>query len=182
MAPIPRHCCGAPMSQCTSPSAGEVVGVEALVRWTHPRRGAIAPTEFVAVAEHTGLIEALTISVLRQALAQCRAWLERGTPLPVSVNVSAHDLREGFPRLVAELLAQYRVPARLMRIELTEGAMMTDPQRAEQVLRELRELGIRIAVDDYGSGYSSLAYLGKLAIDELKIDRGFVRDARESTT
>jgi diguanylate cyclase len=156
--------------------SGRVVGVEALVRWIHPRRGFIAPNEFIALAEHTGLIEPLTRCVLRQALRQCRVWLDRGEDLTVSVNVSAHDLHASFPGLVADLLAWHAVPSRLLRVELTEGAMMTDPERAHAVLRQLRDLGVRISVDDYGTGYSSLAYLGRLPIDELKIDRAFILD------
>jgi diguanylate cyclase (GGDEF)-like protein len=156
--------------------SGRVVGVEALVRWIHPQRGFIAPNEFIGLAEHTGLIEPLTRCVLRQALRQCRLWLQAGEELTVSVNVSAHDLHGTFPDLVADLLGAYGVPPRLLRVELTEGAMMADPTRAHAVLRELRDLGVCISVDDYGTGYSSLAYLGSLPIDELKIDRGFILD------
>jgi diguanylate cyclase (GGDEF)-like protein len=159
----------------------EVTGVEALVRWAHPRRGMIPPIEFVAIAEHTGLIEPLTRCVLRGALQQCRAWLDKDLRLPISVNISATDLQDGFAQLVGELLLAHGVPADCLRLEITEGAMMVDRDRARRVLEELRALGVRISIDDYGTGYSSLAYLGHLPIDELKIDRSFVAGLLSST-
>jgi EAL domain-containing protein (putative c-di-GMP-specific phosphodiesterase class I) len=152
----------------------QVTGVEALVRWAHPRRGMIPPVEFVAIAEHTGLIEPLTRCVLRGALQQCRTWLDKGMHLPVSVNISATDLQDGFAHTVEELLDAHGVPVDYLRLEITEGAMMVDRDRARRVLQELRVLGVRISIDDYGTGYSSLAYLGHLPIDELKIDRSFI--------
>jgi EAL domain-containing protein (putative c-di-GMP-specific phosphodiesterase class I) len=158
----------------------QVTGVEALVRWAHPRGGVIPPTEFVAIAEHTGLIEPLTRCVLRGALRQCRTWLEKGLHLPVSVNISATDLQDGFAQVVEELLNAHHVTADCLRLEITEGAMMVDRDRSRRVLQELRALGVRISVDDYGTGYASLAYLGHLPIDELKIDRSFIAGLRSS--
>jgi diguanylate cyclase (GGDEF)-like protein len=160
----------------------QVMGVEALVRWEHPRRGMIPPTEFVAIAEHTGLIEPLTRCVLRGAMEQCRKWRQKGLHLPVSVNVSATDLQDGFAQVVEELLDSHGVTADYLRLEITEGAMMVDRDRAGRVLEDLRSLGIRISVDDYGTGYSSLAYLGHLPIDELKIDRSFIAELQSSAT
>ena len=162
-------------------ATGQVTGVEALVRWPHPRRGLIPPGEFMAMAEHTGLMEALTRCVLRMALRQCRSWLDSGRNLPVSVNVSASDLHDGFPELVTQLLAEHDVPARCLQLEITEDAMMTDPQGADRVLRQLQRIGVRIAIDDFGTGYSSLSYLGQLPIDELKIDQAFIRGMPDST-
>ena len=158
----------------------QVTGVEALVRWEHPRRGMIPPTEFVAIAEHTGLIEPLTRCVLRGAMQQCRAWREKGLHLPVSVNISATDLQDGFAQVVEELLEAHDVTADYLRLEITEGAMMVDHDRSRRVLQDLRALGVRISVDDYGTGYASLAYLGHLPIDELKIDRSFIAGLRSS--
>jgi predicted signal transduction protein with EAL and GGDEF domain len=158
----------------------QVMGVEALVRWPHPRRGVIPPDEFMAMAAYTGLIGSLTRCVLRSALRQCRAWLDTGRPLRVSVNVSAHDLHGGFPELVADLLRKHHVPAQWLQLEITEDAMMADPQRAEEVLRELHRLGVSISIDDFGTGYSSLTSLGQLPIDELKVDRSFVLRMRHS--
>jgi diguanylate cyclase (GGDEF)-like protein len=159
----------------------QVTGVEALVRWAHPRRGMIPPVEFVAIAEHTGLMEPLTRCVLRGALQQCRTWLDKGLHLPVSVNISATDLQDGFAQVVEELLDAHHVPVEYLRLEITEGAMMVDRDRASRVLQDLRALGVRISIDDYGTGYSSLAYLGHLPIDELKIDRSFIAGLLSST-
>jgi diguanylate cyclase (GGDEF)-like protein len=160
----------------------QLTGVEALVRWSHPRRGMIPPVEFIAIAEHTGLIEPLTRCVLRGALQQCRTWQEKGLHLPVSVNISATDLQDGFAQVVEELLAANRVAADYLRLEITEGSMMVDRDRARRVLQDLRALGVRISIDDYGTGYSSLAYLGHLPIDELKIDRSFIAGLLSSAT
>jgi diguanylate cyclase (GGDEF)-like protein len=157
-----------------------VTGVEALVRWEHPRRGMIPPTEFVAIAEHAGLIEPLTRCVLRRAMEQCRTWQEKGLHLPISVNVSATDLQDGFAQLVEELLSTHGITADYLQLEITEGAMMIDRERASRVLHDLRALGVHISVDDYGTGYSSLAYLRHLPIDELKIDRSFIAELQSS--
>ncbi|HJT02937.1 MAG TPA: bifunctional diguanylate cyclase/phosphodiesterase [Pseudonocardiaceae bacterium] len=153
----------------------QVIGVEALVRWQHPEFGMLDPAEFVTLVETTGLIDPLTDYVLDRSLAQCRSWLDRGLSLSVSVNLSVRNLADAeFPRRVTDALARHRVPAALLGLELTESAVMTDPQRALPVLRELHALGVRIAVDDFGTGYSSLAYLRRLPVDEVKIDKSFV--------
>ena len=160
-----------------------LVGVEALVRWQHPERGLIPPDEFIPLAEGTGLIKGLTERVLALALSQCRAWRRAGLLLPVAVNLSAWNLRD--PRLVqtvAELLQAHDVPPAWLRLEMTESAIMADTERAVVVLSQLVALGVRVSVDDYGTGYSSLAYLKRLPVDELKIDKSFVRDmARDET-
>jgi diguanylate cyclase (GGDEF)-like protein len=161
-------------------ASGRVTSVEALVRWPHPRRGLIPPGEFLAMAENTGQMEQLTRCVLRIALRQCRSWLNTGRNLRISVNVFANDLHDGFPEVVARLLSDHRVPARWLQLEITEDAMMTDPQRAEKVLRQLHQIGVGISIDDFGTGYSSLAYLGQLPLDELKIDRSFIVGMRQS--
>jgi diguanylate cyclase (GGDEF)-like protein len=152
-----------------------VIGVEALVRWQHPEFGMLDPAEFVTLVETTGLIDRLTDYVLNRSLAQCRSWLDRGLSLSVSVNLSVRNLADAqFPRRVTDALARHRVPADLLGFELTESAVMTDPERALPVLRGLHALGVRIAVDDFGTGYSSLAYLRRLPVDEVKIDKSFV--------
>lgn len=158
----------------------EVTGAEVLVRWSHPLRGMIPPTEFIAMAEHTGLIEPLTRCVLRGAMQQCRTWLDKGLHLPLSVNISPTDLQDGFAQVVRELLAAHDITADCLRLEITEGAMMVDRDRALRVLQDLRALGVQISVDDYGTGYSSLAYLGHLPVDELKIDRSFIAELHSS--
>ncbi|MGH3830449.1 MAG: putative bifunctional diguanylate cyclase/phosphodiesterase [Pseudonocardiaceae bacterium] len=156
-------------------STRQVIGVEALVRWHHPEFGMVDPAEFVPLVETTGLINPLTDYVLDRSLAQCRGWLDRGLSLSVAVNLSVRNLADtGFPRRVADALTRHRVPAALLSFELTESAVMSDPERALPVLCELHGLGLRIAVDDFGTGYSSLTYLRRLPVDEVKIDKSFV--------
>ncbi|MFI1994729.1 putative bifunctional diguanylate cyclase/phosphodiesterase [Actinoplanes sp. NPDC020271] len=154
---------------------GAVLGAEALVRWHHPGYGLIPPDDFIPLAEHTGLITPLTRFVLAAALRQCRSWRDAGHELGVAVNVSAHGLLDlGLPAEIAALLERWRVPAGLLTVEITETAIMTDPERALRVVRELHTLGVRLSIDDFGTGYSSLAYLKNLPVQELKIDRSFV--------
>jgi diguanylate cyclase (GGDEF)-like protein len=156
-------------------SSRRVVGVEALVRWQHPEFGMLDPVEFVTLVEATGLIDPLTDYVLDRSLAQCRTWLDRGLSLSVAVNLSVRNLADTkFPCRVTDALTRHRVPANLLSFELTESAVMSDPERALPVLRGLNGLGVRIAVDDFGTGYSSLAYLRRLPVDEVKIDKSFV--------
>jgi EAL domain-containing protein (putative c-di-GMP-specific phosphodiesterase class I) len=133
------------------------------------------PAEFVALVEATGLIDPLTDYVLDRSLAQCRSWLDRGLSLSVAVNLSVRNLADvEFPRRVTNALARHRVDPAMLSFELTESAVMSDPERALPVLRRLHGLGVRIAVDDFGTGYSSLAYLRRLPVDEVKIDKSFV--------
>ena len=156
---------------------GSSVGVEALVRWRHPERGFVPPDMFIPIAEDTGLIQPLTHWVLTTALRQLRDWLDHGLDLTMAVNVSVRNLNErNLPEVIAGLLHEHRVPASRLRIEVTESSLMTDPGRSVAVLSRLREMGIGVAIDDFGTGYSSLAYLKRLPVDELKIDRSFVRD------
>ena len=155
--------------------SGQVVGMEALVRWQHPRRGLLTPEDFIPVAEQTGLIATLTLVVLEEAAAQLRRWLDAGLRLHVAVNLSVRHLTDlSLPGQVEQILQAHRVPPELMTLEVTESTIMNDPTRAVRVLALLRALGVRIAVDDYGTGYSSLAYLKRLAVDELKIDKSFI--------
>ncbi|MDQ6670338.1 MAG: EAL domain-containing protein [Chloroflexota bacterium] len=157
--------------------SGRLAGVEALVRWRHPQRGMIAPDEFIGLAENIGLIKPLTRWVLNAALRQCRTWLNSGFAIQVAVNVSMHDLHDDtLPDTVARLLVAHGVPAEYLGIEITEGAIMSDTGRALSVLTRLRAVGVSLSVDDFGTGYSSLAYLKRLPVDELKIDRSFVRN------
>jgi len=160
--------------QCEARS-GLVVGMEALVRWQHPTRGLLYPDDFVPVAEQTGLIAPMTLVVLNEAAAQLRRWLDAGLRLSLSVNLSVRHLTDlSLPDQVDQILRSHRVPAELMTLEVTESTIMNDPTRAVTVLSMLRALGVKLAVDDYGTGYSSLAYLKRLAVDELKIDKSFI--------
>jgi diguanylate cyclase (GGDEF)-like protein len=154
---------------------GITIGSEALVRWQHPTRGLLTPGTFLPEVEQSGMMAVLTRVVLAAAVAQLAQWRRSGLLLSVAVNLSASDLLDEqlAPRIVA-LLTEYDVPAACLELEITESVLMTDPARARAVLDGFREAGMTIAVDDYGTGYSSLAYLRDLPVDELKIDRSFI--------
>ncbi|WP_194290389.1 putative bifunctional diguanylate cyclase/phosphodiesterase, partial [Modestobacter roseus] len=154
---------------------GRVIGVEGLVRWEHPRRGLLLPGSFIDLAEQTGLIRELTDAVLVQALADSRAWADAGRPLRVAVNLSARSLGDlELPGHVAALLRDAGVAPGALELEITETAVMEDPARAREVLRQLRLLGVGLSVDDFGTGHASLAYLSQLPVQTLKVDRSFV--------
>jgi EAL domain-containing protein (putative c-di-GMP-specific phosphodiesterase class I) len=156
-------------------STGRVVGAEALVRWEHPERGLLAPDAFLTLAEQTGLMRPLTTVVLEQALAACRSWRDAGQDLTVAVNLSVSSLVDAdLPAQVCALLRRHGLPASALELEITESVLMADPDRAKETVDRLRGLGVAVSVDDYGTGYSSLAYLRQLALDELKLDRTFV--------
>ena len=154
----------------------QVTGFEALVRWIHPELGLILPQEFIPIAEEeASQIESLTLCVLKQTVQQAcaRGWVERG--LQVAVNLSAASLQDGrLPGQIMGILESWKFPARLLILEITESAFMYDFSRARATLNRLREIGVSLSVDDYGTGYSSLAYLKELPLQELKIDRVFV--------
>ncbi len=155
--------------------AGTVTRVEALVRWQHPSHGLLLPAQFIPIAERTALIKPLTRYVLDAAVGQCKQWEREGRDLSVAVNLSTRNLSE--PDLVedvASTLAKWRLDPGKLLLEITESAIMSDPARTEGVLRTLSGLGIRLAVDDFGAGYTSLAYLARLPLDQVKIDRSFV--------
>jgi diguanylate cyclase (GGDEF)-like protein len=155
--------------------SGTICGVEALARWQHPQRGLLGPNEFIPVAEESGLIEPLTQRVLSVALDQCRTWLARGWDLPVSVNVGAQCLHNpAFPQQVERMLSARQVPATMLTLEITESAIVADPTRATEVLRQLDEIGVCLSIDDFGTGYSSMAYLRTMRVHEMKLDRAFV--------
>jgi diguanylate cyclase len=157
--------------------SGAVVAVEALVRWDHPERGLLAPAAFLPVAEQTALMRPLTLRVLDLALRDARRWLDAGRPLAVAVNLAVANLIDrGFPAEVAAVLDRHGVPAELLRLEITENVVMADPARALEVLDALRALGVGLSLDDFGTGHSSLAYLRRLCVDEIKIDRSFVAE------
>jgi diguanylate cyclase (GGDEF)-like protein len=156
-------------------ATGSVDSVEALVRWDSPRRGLVLPNEFIPPAEHTGLIHRLTRTVIDQALEQIRSWQDEGVNLRVAVNLARrnlHDLK--LPELVQELLTKWSVAPELLEFEITESSIMADPARAAHVLGGLSRIGVKLALDDFGAGYSSLAYLTRLPVDEIKIDKSFV--------
>ncbi len=154
---------------------GEIIGVEALVRWRQPGRGNLPPDEFIHVAERTDIIHPLTRHVLGMAIAQAGAWHREGRPLRVSVNVSARNLVEDdLVDAIGTMLAAERLPAAALEIELTETTLMANPGRAAVMMGRLRDLGARVAIDDFGTGHSSLSYLTTLDVDTLKIDQSFI--------
>lgn len=154
-----------------------VVGVEALARWRHAEHGFIPPDEFIPLAEKTGLIRKLSRWVIDKALEQCAELIAQDIHISVSVNLSAQNLQEAnFVTRIKSLLAKHKVPANFLTLELTETAMMLDPNQAQQVLMQLHSEGVRISIDDFGTGYSSLSYIKKLPLHEVKIDKSFVQD------
>ncbi|RDI73742.1 GGDEF: diguanylate cyclase (GGDEF domain-containing protein) [Gaiella occulta] len=153
----------------------ELAGVEALVRWQHPTRGLIPPGEFIPLAEQTGIIQPLTRFVLDEALGQSKTWEGEGRHVNVAVNLSTRNLHEPtLPDEVAELLRKWDLPGERLTLEITESAIMSDPAQTAIVVEQLSALGIRISIDDFGVGYTSLAYLARLALGQVKIDRSFV--------
>ena len=154
---------------------GRVLGAEALVRWQHPEHGLLGPMTFIPAAERTGLIRLLTLYVLDRSLAQCALWQAAGRDLTVAVNLSVRNLLDpGLVDDVREALTRHEVAASLLELEITETMAMVDPTRSVQVLGALDDLGVVLSVDDYGTGYGSLAYLQRLPVRRLKIDRSFV--------
>jgi diguanylate cyclase (GGDEF)-like protein/PAS domain S-box-containing protein len=162
---------------------GQLVGVEALVRWEHPLRGLLAPDQFIPVAEQAGLIEPLSRWVLRAALMQVNAWRRIGLEIPVAVNLSMRNFRdEHLPDKIRELLDMGQTPSHLLMLEITESTFMVDLPQTLAILHRLRAMGIRVSIDDFGTGHSSLAYLKRLPVDEIKIDRSFIEDIVNDAT
>ncbi|GGK14904.1 hypothetical protein GCM10010124_04400 [Pilimelia terevasa] len=156
-------------------STGAATGVEALIRWRHPRRGMLPPDEFVPVVEGSDLLADFTRYVVDRALVTAAEWACHGVHLPISVNISARSLLDpGLPADVAELLRRHAMPARRLVLEITETVVMSELEIIDEVLGGLRALGVGLAVDDFGTGFSSLTFLTRIAVDELKVDREFV--------
>ena len=155
----------------------DVHSAEALVRWRHPQRGLISPDQFIPLAEESGLIHDIGLWVLNEACRQCAAWQQEGLRLRIAVNVSASQFRQG--RLLEQVrnaLASSRLDPRSLELELTESAVMTNPEQSAATLEQLSRMGVLLSVDDFGTGYSSMSYLQRFPIDKLKIDRSFVKD------
>jgi diguanylate cyclase (GGDEF)-like protein len=153
----------------------QLAGVEALVRWRHPTRGLVAPGDFIPLAEQTGAIRPLTLLVLRKAARQWRAWYDDGLDITIAVNLSVANLLDAeLIDDISGILAKEQVPAEGLELEITESTIMTDPARATAMLERLAAMGLRLSIDDYGTGHSSLAYLRRLPVHELKIDRSFI--------
>jgi EAL domain-containing protein (putative c-di-GMP-specific phosphodiesterase class I) len=154
---------------------GRIAGVEALVRWQHPRHGLMFPDEFVPLAEQTGLIKPLTMWVLKDALRQHALWRQAGIDLEIAVNLSVRNLQDArLPERVAKILEGVSKPNDRLWLEITETDIMADPERAHAVLANLDDMNVMLSIDDFGTGYSSLAYLRQLPVREIKIDKSFV--------
>ena len=158
----------------------EIRWVEALLRWQHPRQGFVSPEDVIRLAEQSGLMNPLTHLVLQEAIADCAGWQARHPDVGVAVNLSAWDLQDAdLPEYIRQLLEEYGLPASRLTLEITESGVMNDPLRAREVMTRLHRMGASLAIDDYGTGFSSLAYLKLLPVDSLKIDRSFVIDMLE---
>jgi EAL domain-containing protein (putative c-di-GMP-specific phosphodiesterase class I) len=161
-------------------ASGDVKGAEALLRWNHPQRGFIGPSEFIPLAEQTGLIKPLTAWVLQQAVRQCIEWRQHIPDFNMSVNLSVHNLHDTqLLDQISELITRHQLPPSCLTLEITEGDIMADPIRARELLKQFNAMGIILSIDDFGTGYSSLGYLKQLPVEEIKIDRSFVMEMLE---
>ncbi len=162
---------------------GALIGAEALARWRHPQDGVLLPDSFLPLAAQTGLMGPVAALVLDRALAACATWWLQGYYLPVGVNLTADDLRDpDLPALVTASLRKHLLPPSALRVEITEEALLHDAPATASLLDRWRADGVRVAIDDYGTGYSSLAYLRELPVDEIKLDRAFAHDLHRRTT
>jgi EAL domain-containing protein (putative c-di-GMP-specific phosphodiesterase class I) len=158
-----------------STSTRRVVAAEALVRWQHPQRGLVPPLQFIPFAEQTGFVRQLTLWIFEEVARQWEGLQAPGEHLRIAINLSTRDLLDiDFPQRLAVLMQTYELDAHAFCLEITESAIMDDPQRAEATLNKLASQGFKLSIDDFGTGYSSLAYLKRLPVNELKIDKSFV--------
>lgn len=156
---------------------GRVLAVEALIRWTHPEFGMVPPDDFIPLAEEAGLMGPLTAWVLNEAISQCAAWRKGGVDVAVSVNVSTSNLLEpGFTEVITGLLERHNLPTQNLVIEITESTIITNFELSQAAIEGLRNLGVVVSIDDFGAGFTSLAYLASLAVGELNLDRTFITD------
>ncbi|MCL4129556.1 UNVERIFIED_CONTAM: hypothetical protein GTU68_017352 [Idotea baltica] len=158
-------------------SNDKVMGAEALIRWNHPVHGLVPPDTFIPLAEESGLINQVSDWVLKDACDQLQRWNKAGHNLKVAVNVSSKDIQEeGFTEKLRQMIEQYNISPKMLELEITESTLMENPEELEGELNAMREMGLTLAIDDFGSGFSSLNYLKRLPVDVLKIDRMFIRD------
>lgn len=157
----------------------EITGVEALLRWHHPEQGMIPPDEFIPVAEQTGSITSLTYWVLHTAIEQCAKWCRDGLQISVSVNLSARMLQDiELPKRIFAILDKHALPANMLELEITESAIIMEPENALSILGRLHEHGVQLSIDDFGTGYTSIAYLKRLPVRDIKIDKSFVMEMK----
>lgn len=157
-------------------ASGQCAGVEALLRWRHPIHGVISPAQFIPLAEKTALIRQVTLWVLQRGIEQAAAWARQGRAIPVAINVSARDFdNDDMLHILSEQLHRHRVPAGLIEIEFTESAMSRNPGNLYGKIQDIKRLGVKVAIDDFGAGFSNLSYLKNIPADYLKIDQSFIR-------
>jgi diguanylate cyclase len=155
--------------------SGSVCGAEALVRWEHPKLGLLEPRQFLPLVREHGLMDALTDVVLSRAVADASGWYEAGNPVPVAINLWARSLDEDtLPDRIMSVLDAYSMSASSLTVEITEDLVVADLLKGRAVLNRLRDFGIRVAIDDFGSGYSTLTYLRELPIDDVKLDHQLI--------
>jgi len=160
---------------------GEIVAVEALIRWPHANLGLIPPMKFLHLAEKAGLMWTLTTWVMKEAIAQCAKWHGEGKKIAVSINVATTELLQfGFSGLVEELLTRFELPPQYLVVEITETTIVSDFERSQEVISELRDIGVLVSIDDFGAGFTSLTYLQNLEVGELKLDRTFISSLASS--
>ncbi len=158
-------------------TTGRTIGVEALCRWHHPEQGMIPPDIFITIAEQIGMIKPITLWVLYVGLNQCKQWHRAGIPLTISINLSTNLLQDSqLPARISDALRNENLPPEYLTLEITETAVMNDPARAMEILKQLSALGVQLSLDDFGTGYTSLAYLKHMPTNEIKIDKSFVMD------
>ena len=163
-------------------NSGVITGVEVLARWSHPERGIIPPYDFIPLLEQTGLIKPFTLQIIEKSVRYCKEYRNRGYELGIAVNLSMHNLRdEKLPRQIAEILGRFHLDEHCLTLEITESAIMHDPECSLDILTKLDKMGVGLSVDDFGTGYSSLSYLKRLPVQQLKIDRAFVSDMIDDT-
>jgi EAL domain-containing protein (putative c-di-GMP-specific phosphodiesterase class I) len=162
--------------------SGKIIGAEALIRWTHPKKGTISPTEFIPVAEETGLILHIDDWVLETTCAQARMWQESGVPaFRIAVNISAKEFTSALPERIRRALAFHQIPACWLELEITESMLMHSAEGVIGIMDEITGFGVTLALDDFGTGYSSLSYLKRFPIATLKIDRSFIQGIPQDT-
>lgn len=154
---------------------GRTIAAEALARCNHPELGFISPEEFIPIAEHSGLIRMLTLSIAKQAMRNCKQWQDMGYDMMIAINISTHCLQDqSFPMKLNQILQAASISSYSVELEITESALMQDIGGARQVLQQLDQAGFNLSIDDFGTGFSSLAYLKELPVDTLKIDKSFI--------
>lgn len=161
-------------------STGKAIGAEVLIRWQHPVKGRIPPNDFIPLAENMGIIDHLTQWLIRKTVIQAKALQANNTAIPISINFSPLNFNVSMVNFLEKILAQHSLPAEFITVEMTENLLLKESSQVSASLKKLDEMGIAVSIDDYGTGYSSLRYIQKMSINELKIDRSFIGDIQSN--